>query len=474
MDLIQIRQNESVLVLHGAGIAAPFRGARCTPEKGTLETVLQKEPEYALDPVDDTWRTVSEIELALEGTALQIEAGLARLGCLLEEARRWASAPGGERVYLEARVTPGSTLWRSRLTGGAILQFAGADARALGVQAVRLLVERLDWWEGPEIELPLSNPNGTNRSGGLEINNAWDAALVNYVDIAANISGADGRPLAEISDLPAPLTLDFDGFETDATGTLYAFENITSSPGALFPVIEGESGLAGGGVTGTRIADSAACAGQFQRLTWSGESAVTAWTGTLLPETVELCAGRPFLPVARLAHPLYPSEKIWHFWRLTVSWGQAESVLDLPGCYLPIASAFCPGVPIFLPPWPVAAGAGETTGMGIELHAQAAGTGSHQIDLDALYLLPLDGWRIYRPALITWGSALKIHDDPGLGTLRAGEWNVQAHTAEGPGLRLAPGRAARIHFLAERQGGGFAPATRSRVRLFCRPRRRAL
>ena len=444
MNLIQLRQNEDVLVLHGAGVTAPFRGAIDHPGAG-------------------------EIELALAGSPAMIEAGLARLGNLLEDARRCDGAPGGAQVFIEMRVTPEGRLWRSRLTGGSV-RAVEPDARALGRLAARLALERQDFWEGPEVELPLSNPQGgAEITGGLEISNCWDAAHANFADF----SQAAADALAAYSDLPAPLILDFEGIDTDTTGTLYAFQNIHANPAALQAVIEGEAGQPGTAVSGDILTDPYCSGGQFQRLSWSGEGEVTAWAGSLTAEQVARCAGRPFLPLACLSYPIYPSEKIWYFWRLTITGSAPETVLDTPGCYLPITASLCPGVPLFLPPWPP--GEDETpAGLGLELRAQAAGTGTHRIDLDYLYLLALDGWRIYRPALSAWGDGLRVHDDPTRGVLRAGRWGVQAHAAEGPGLWVEPGRAMRCHFLIERAGGGFYPTTRARVRLRCRPRRRAL
>lgn len=69
---------------------------------------------------------------------------------------------------------------------------------------------------------------------------------------------------------------------------------------------------------------------------------------------------------------------------------------------------------------------------------------------------------------------MKIVDDPYAGTLKAGDWAIQMHTAEGPGLVVYPGRASRYYFLFERSGGGFLPGASATVQMAYRPRKREL
>lgn len=454
MDLIQLTQNGASLVLHGAEMAAPFIGATYNPSSGALDTVSET------------------LDLLLEGSAAEIETAMRALGRLLEPV---PGAPAGSETYLEARAASGGETWRSPLVRGWMeLGPAGADQRREGVQLLKLHITRQNWWEGAETWLPLYNDTGGPVSSGLAIRNHWDGDVLghqNFVELrAADSAGSTA------GDLPAPLKLDFRGTGTNFTGTLYAAQNIYSSPLTMRPVLEGEFGEPGNGAALSMVSDATCSNGAFGRVTWSGEAETAVWKCSMTAAIVVDFNGRPLLPVVRLANPLPAGSKFWHYWRVTLNANVSapEGVHDCAGSYLGAPAMLNPGSPLILPPWVIAPG-DSPEGVGLELRVAAAGTGSHTLDIDYVYLLPLDGWRIYRPALKNWNAGLYVLDDPYARVLKSADWDIQTHTAEGPGLWVQPGMAARYYFLMERQGGaGFAPATAASVRLAYRPRKRTL
>lgn len=446
MHQILLRQDSTTLVLQGPGMAAPFRGARYAPGTG-----LADEP----------------VELGLEGTPAEIEAALARLAWLMDEAARWYGIPGGQTVYLECTVTEGGPAWRTPLAGGRVeLMGIGPDQRLSARQGVRLRLARAGWWEGAEVELPLSNHSASRVTGGVTVSNHWDGQHEAWVDAAAADTAGD---------LPAPAHLVYTSLDADLTGTLWAGQNVTSDPANLLAQLEAEDGAGLSGVTAAKLVDATASNGVFYRLGWTGEAETGLWRVSLAESQMAMFGGRAFLPLLRLHTMLGAGEQVWSFLRVTASWtgGATEGVMDGAPGYLPTQAYLCPCGPLSLPPWPVMAGeaAGEAPmTIGLELRAAAAGAGSHQLDLDYLFLLPLDGWRVYRPLLKTWGPLL-LDDNPALGTVK-GQRAAQAHAAEGPGLVVWPGRLNRYYFLAERQGGGgFAPSCRATVKLSYRPRK---
>ncbi len=445
MYLLQLRQGTQTLALQSA---PPFRAAQYTPAGGTGEMVPDS------------------LRLALEGSPLEIERGLEQIGCLLDEAQRWAEIPGAEYVYLEAQVHPQGALWRSKLLGGYLtLLGAGPDQRGGGSQGAQLTFTRVNYWEGAEQDLPLSNQNGSRVTSGLLIYNHRDSTPGHENRVL--VAGAD---LA--GDLPAPVRLLLDGLDTDMTGTLYAGQSVYSDPANLITSQEGQAGFAGGYVTGTVIAQADASGGSFQRLAWTGADDMALWSFTILPTWANRLGGNAFLPLLRLQNPLAAGEKLHARWRAYLNTGSAHPIYEGPAFTISSTAMLHPAAPLNLPPWLLTA-ADLPSGLSLELRVQAESSGAHQLDLDYLYLLPLDGWRIYRP-LFVCEIPLLVLDDPYSGTLKTGDLGLQTHIAEGPGLWLVPGRANACYFLSDRYSGGWGPGTRSSVRISYRPRRRAL
>ncbi|MGB2787859.1 MAG: hypothetical protein WBC13_00855 [Dokdonella sp.] len=112
---------------------------------------------------------------------------------LFSIAERRLMSGAGARVFLQFQPIGDATNWRSEVLSGTVM--LDKDALTAFGQAkleAEIVVVRAPYWEGARTQIPLTNPNGTNNTAGLTINNG----STNYADIgAASVVGA----------LPAPL-----------------------------------------------------------------------------------------------------------------------------------------------------------------------------------------------------------------------------------------------------------------------------
>ena len=444
MDTIQLTVGSTTLVLHGAGVTGAMRGARLLPAGGPGPTVEER------------------IELVLEGTAGEIETALESACRLVQLARQAADGAGGYWGYLEVKLTAAGATWRSKIVDGwPEYQAAGAGQRARGRQGAVLRLVRENWWEGPEVSLPLSNPHGTNVTTGLTVYNHEDAAHKNYADVAAaSLAG----------DLPAPARLEISA-STAETGTVWVGLNQNSAPADLAVNYPGEVAAAGSGITGSNQADATyASGGSYKRFTWSGAGSkgVAGWSLNAL--SMARMGGRAFRGVLRFYSAVVESN-LWASWRLVYSGAATETIWEGPGQYLSTAMVVQDLPGLRLPPWVIPPG-DNPPGLLLELVINAAGAGSHVLDIDELYLLPMDGWRKYEPAILQV-AGLALRDDTERESVQALSTALQSHAADGPGFWLEPGKAARFTFLVGQRLLANIALTAT-VKVFYRPRKRGL
>lgn len=442
MYYIDLNQGFSSLPLQSDALAAPFRGAAIIGEERRAG------------------RALTTLHLGLEGAAAQIEAALVTLGRWVERAAREALIPGGEAVYLQAMTHSGGTLWRSRVLAARVeIIGQGAGQRALGSQGARLTVEREPFWEdSTEQEVYLSSALTARRVGGVTLHNCWADAYRNYAQAAAaDVSG----------ELPAPLRLSYRVNGLAANGTLYAGSNARSNPGGFVPSYQGEGGAAVAPAALANVAAAAAAGGSFGRLAWSGTGRVF-YRMPISGMVLRSLGGRAFAAMLRLHNLPGGGERIWAYWQAAYNVGGGKDVLaeSVPG-YLSVNDYLHAATPLCLPPWAVEPG--ETPAdLHLELALQAEASGSHQLDIDFLYLLPLESWRVYRKTADALAGFV-VNDNPANATLKS-YLDMQGHQAEGPGLWAQPGGTQRFYFLAQAAGLSSFSHTAT-VQLFYRPRK---
>jgi hypothetical protein len=454
MDLIQFHRGSDVLVVKGTVMATAVSGAVLWEDgKAKSQTALAAET------------IVEDLRITLAGTTAQIETALGVLAAWLEEAARVANLPGMDYVYLEVRLLAGGVTWRSLVLGGTMETLgAGAEQRATKNQGVRLLLTRLNYWEdNTQRELLISSVlDAVAATGGVRITNHVDSGHANHVQLAAVNAGGD---------IPAPLRLALTT-ELAEMGLVYAGQNMSANTGAGTFCLEDEGTLVGTGVTPTRTAGATATNGYYASLAWSGASEMKLIYFSL-DGAIGNLSGLAYLPLLRLYSSIAGGEKIWAKWRIVYGHGTSENVIyETQGAYLENADSLQQGTPINIPPWKVEAGEAPLS-LYLVLVVQADAVGAHTLNVDNVFLLPLENWRIYREALAAVGACIVL-DNPYAGTVK-GYDGLRTHIAEGPGLVVYPGKLQRYYFLVEGVSAGGSPiALQSSVRMYYRPRKRAL
>ncbi len=405
----------------------------------------------------------AELEVALEGSPAEIGAWVEQALRLLLGAERAAGDPAEDWGYLEASLD-GAGWWRSPLSWGALEPLGGPGVRAVGSQGIKLRIARTDWWEAADwSEAPLSNHHGANVTGGLLVENHTDSGPHhNYAEIAAGVVGGD---------LPAPTRLTLERAATDGMEILIGLNH--AAPGFEF-WLESSAGLAGAGVTSASHSDAASSAGSFQRLTWSGSSAVTLLSFSRSAAWTSAAGGRVYRPVARLSNSIAPiGERIWLSWRAAFDGGLwFEPLRDGEPVLADVYQRWVVFPPLAVPPWPVGVLSETSEPVALQLLAQAEGSGSHTLDVDCVYWLPTQGWARYRP-LVSAVAGTSIVHDCGSGLVRRRASLMQSHEAEGPGLWLQPGAAQRLCLLA-RAGTSMGIDWQTTLKVEFRPRKRCL
>ena len=149
------------------------------------------------------------------------------------------------------------------------------------------------------------------------------------------------------------------------------------------------TGLPGLASLSTNQASAAASNANYSNLVWVGTSEVIARYWTLSAAAASALAGRIFRPVARLQSLIAGGEKMWARIVLNYDNGAAlESVYSGEYVQVPIDKLMLSFPPLQLPPWQVLNVTSQAISIGINVYEE--GGGSNTINLDELFLIPLD------------------------------------------------------------------------------------
>ena len=142
--------------------------------------------------------------LMVKDTAANIQKAASDINRILEQGKIYDEQQIGEQIFLEGTLD-GSNWRRSPVVGGMVTGYDLDSTIRSGYAAIYFQVIRKDYFDGAETNVPLTNQNGSNVTGGLRIYNCNDGATVdttykrnNYVEIAA---------ASVLGDLPAPVKL---------------------------------------------------------------------------------------------------------------------------------------------------------------------------------------------------------------------------------------------------------------------------
>lgn len=242
----------------------------------------------------DARTVVDTLELLLHGaTAAAVQTAAWAIERLLVAARQRQADQAGTRVYLEMWLDADSEYWRSEIIDG---RLAFADG-ALDVQSTRkvaavLLLERVNFWESGESELPLSNKISVAATGGRTVGNHTDGDAAansgNWVQVAA---GQVGGSLPT----PARITLENTTGASQDYRNLFIGLNAYSDPANFSHILEGEAAAPS---YGTSVSLGSCSGGAYLSKAVTGSSFMQ-WT--LPAATVAAAQGRFFRLLVRLA-----------------------------------------------------------------------------------------------------------------------------------------------------------------------------
>jgi hypothetical protein len=428
------------LHLEGVSVQPPLKGCLIVPgrrEDGTVTDLLTLTLESATPA--DLADVLTTLERHLAAAQLFVERGL------------------GEPVWLGIQLSSSDQVWRTQVISGDLeLTGSGLGDLTRGRLQLRLALTRKDTFEGPEVELRLTNRNGSRVTGGLVVSNHADGEHDNHVLI-------DGIDVD--GDLPVGFRLAVTNTSTIALCNLVVGLNVHSNPPAFEAILEAEAGS--GGTT----QPAGDCSGGFNKLlSWSGSGETALLTWLVSAGRVADAGGNTFRYLIRFAQPV-AYEDLWL--KLCVRDGAGAAVVgETDWACVRDGECLQELGPLPLPPGQLPPGA---AGMPLELVlvARQAGEGAHALALDYLALVALDGYRRYL-ALTGLRQNGQLVDDPvgGLASYQPGSGWMASHLAVGAPLEILPGVPQRLIFFQD-EVGGLAPIERRvSVRAWYRPRKR--
>lgn len=382
----------------------------------------------------------------------------------LEHARIHKDDALAAWIYYE--VDNSNDAWMTKLLGGSVIYDSslGRRWRHNAVMAT-VIVDRKPYWDAKdELQIPLTNGNGTNDTSGLTIYNHDDAdtspAHDNWVSIEADdIEG----------DLPGPTRLEvINTYATSGLLTLWIGQNWTD-PDNFIHMLEGENSS-----TGSEESIAGTSGGKYRRYALASGAEATMFTWTLNDSFLDTCYGQYYKFLARFqgAAPTWVKLRIKLQYAVTTIWESGQITMDSSRAFQ-IRDLFT----LRLPPWLLGQTNLKTLTM---LMTGQQTTGSPvNVDLDFIQITPLDGWRMLECAgygvvqnsrMVDDGFNEVAYIDNGAGDDKAG-----ILVGYGNPITLYPGKKQRLYFLMHTWEGDKAEIARTAtVKLYYRPRRKTL
>ncbi len=462
--LLRLTNGTTTVNLTGGPIYLREWYVPAAPEQSEIEAVAASLADGG-ELVEVTRRNVVEsVALTLTGAdAAAVQFLQNSIERLFSEAEHYQRTGFGNRVWVEYRPGDSGDVYRSEILRGRAVPLPASPGQwAETALAVDLAWKRRCYWEGPEVELPLSNGHGSG-TGGRTVYNCNDATRDNWVAIAgADVGGV----------IPAPVRLELQNTYnvTARTQNVYVGLNAYASPGDFLPILEGEDAAycAGGSPP---AAASSASGGYYQPVSWTGDNQLYVLRWELSTSMLSACAGGHFRILARFHSA--PSSGLRLTPKVTFPSGTPLTVVgesqELTLATSPTLQSL--GV-LQLPPWLP----GETSLIGVDLTLYARRTGGGSFNLDFIQITPLDGYQALRPRGYGIPYAYTLVSDGMRDTVyvKAGSLKAGYYLATRPHMQLHPGRDQRLYVLCTHNTGGSEIARTHILRAYYRPRRLTL
>jgi len=386
----------------------------------------------------------------------------------LRQAEEYQKRHVGARVYVEFDPGASGIVYRSEILSGKVDCPDDTFSMWWTNQKTRIFMAwtRRYYWEGPEVELPLTNGNGTNVTGGLTVYNHddGDAGHDNYVQIA-------GTDVGGVIPAPAKIRI-LNTYNSSArSGQFVIAHNAFSAPASFAHILEAENrNYVAGGTAPT--ADTSSSGGYIQNISWAGDAEVLLISWQLSTAFLSDAAGNNFKILARFATS--PGTGYYTTVRVKGPSGYWISTLG-EGPEVALGQMLIQDLGVVrLPPWLIQ----ETNLEPVDLCIYGRRTGGGILYLDFVQVTPLDGYRLLKPrgyntvyntANVDDGINGVVWNEDSAGANRSGQY-----IGVGQQIQLWPGRTQRLYFLVTNDAGGAEILRTHSIRMWYRPRRLTL
>ena len=430
---------------------------------------------YPETPSDMKANLTERFNILVKGSSIaDLETKVRAINLAFEHARANKKGPAG--VYLHFSTSTEINTWRARVYDGLVMLDARLDKNLRSNKVIiGVVVERAPFWEGPEAQIALTNPNGTNNLTGLRIYNCNDGATIDTSYKRHNYVAIDGSDL--IGDLPGATRLELVNlYAGTSEPKLFLIGHNYTNPDSFGWNFEGENAVV---TDGEVVLDQTMSGGYYAKCgTFLGNGNFNPrFTWTLSSAQLDAAAGRLFHVVIRFASTTNITALRFRLKLKVVTAGGTVTLWTGPVVYLDTAYGHIIrdlGV-LRLPP--KLAGYGSLISLNFVLEAAYDSGSDKYFSVDFLQLLPADGWRVLEAVAYTFPINYRLIDDAindviyldnGSGLSKLGSW-----VGSGKPLLLEPGKDQRLYFLIHNDNvSALAPIDgKMSVKLFYRPRR---
>jgi len=371
-----------------------------------------------------------------------------------------------QAAWLYFDVDSSGDAWMSKIVKGLIMYDRNLDRNwRQNKIIVTVIIEHKPYWDAKnEVQVPLTNGNGTDILTGLTVYNHNDSdvgpAHDNWIDIAAaDVSG----------DKPGRMRLEvLNSYATNRLNTLWIGHNITD-PDNLVHIIEGESST-----TGTQLGDSGCSNAYYRQYALPSGSEYSMFTWTLADTFLNACKGQYYKIMVRFFStvPTNVKFRIKLIYEATTIWQSGQVSLDATRAYL-IRDLFT----LRLPPWLL--GLTDLNALTMVMTGQQSSGSSVNVNIDFLQVTPLDTWRMLECTGYGVSQNERLIDD-GLNEVAyidngSGDNKLGIIVGYGNPIALYPGKKQRLYFLMHSNIANAAEILRTiSVKIYYHPRRETL
>lgn len=376
-----------------------------------------------------------------------------------------------DKVYVVFKESASADEYRSELTGGFVeWQDTALDYEywTNDVQIAEIEWQRANWWEGPEVQVPLTNENGTAVLTNLDVLNCNDGSEAGDGTLRYNYVSIPGTAIT--GELPAPTRLELvNTYDTQRLAQVWIGHNYTD-PDNMEWMLDGFDATGG-----TVVTSGAYNKGAGREIGVLPNSEVEIFTWTISGAHLDAYGGRTYKVFIRPEGSF--SEDIRYrlelkYEALTIWDSDLISFENAIG-----ASRIREICNITLPPW--LGGLTNQSELTLVMSAYHEDTVQREVNCDFLMLVPLDSYTQVDQStfgmeendrLIIDGILDKVYADDGAGSALVGNF-----AQYGRHIMLKPTVDQRLYFQMHSQLANLASNERSiGVKLFTRPRRLSL